>query len=404
MIHRRHCIIALLLVGAAAMSCAAEESIDFGATPPAEAPVFAVPSEDASSDAPAFTLTNYCPSNKCPAGHATCSDSIFACDVDLKSDPRNCGACGVACPSEGARELFSCVDGRCVMVCKENAHDCDGLVETGCETRTDWDSENCGGCGVKCNNSDIFDGCWYSRCGLCTDGKTFCLEVGDCVQTRDDDKNCGACGNVCDPAGDGSTPPPNMYFGCQSSTCGKLKCNPGFLDCDGKKENGCEREVGTDTDCATCDDNCLAQGETCLKKPFPESSRYCGCPAGQSFCGSCASPGTVTVQGPDGGTMSFPLPAVCTGLCYDLTNDPSNCGACGVACNDGTCEYGSCVKHCPEGRADCDGNPDCEVNTLSDPANCGGCGIVCNAVAGQACVGGKCVVEPCDAGAGGPTR
>jgi len=403
MIKRRHwVVVVLLLAGAAALSCAAEESIDFGSPLPADAPVFAVPSEDASSDASLATLIEYCPSDKCPAGHTTCADSIFPCDVDLKSDPRNCGACGAACPSDTANELFSCVDGRCVMVCNGNARNCDGLVETGCEVYgTDWDNDNCGDCGVKCNFPDEI--CYFGHCG-CPNDQTFCWELGMCIRTQEDDANCGACGHECDPAGDGSTRPPHMYFGCRSSTCGKLKCEAGWANCDGLDENGCEREVGTDTDCASCDDNCVAQGETCLKKPFPESERYCGCPAGQSFCGSCASPGAIEVQGPDGGTISFPLPAVCTGLCYDLTNDPSNCGACGVACNGGTCEYGSCVKHCPHGRADCDGNPDCEVNTLSDPSNCGGCGIVCNAVEGQACVGGKCVVEPCDAGAGGPTR
>jgi hypothetical protein len=378
-----------------------EESIDFGIRPPAETPVFVAPDADASADATVEGLVDYCPTSHCPAGHTTCTDSIFPCDVDLKSDPRNCGACGASCPAETGGEFFSCLEGKCVMTCKEAARDCDGLIETGCEVFTEWDNANCGGCGITCNPGDY---CFYSQCGLCTTGQTFCENIGQCVQTQIDDENCRVCGNVCDPVGDGSTPPPNMYFGCLESTCGKRKCKPGWADCDNDKTNGCERKVGTDTDCAACDDSCLAQGETCLKKPFPESDRYCGCPAGQSFCGTCDSPGGFTVQLPDGGTETFPLPAVCTGYCYDLTNDQGNCGACGQECKDGTCEYGSCIKQCPFGRADCDGNPDCEVNTQSDPSNCGGCGITCNAVAGQACVGGKCVVEPCDAGAGGPTR
>jgi hypothetical protein len=141
-----------------------------------------------------------------------------------------------------------------------------------------------------------------------------------------------------------------------------------------------------------------------LRKPLPDGSRYCGCPEGETFCGSCKSDGTYTAQLPDGGTLEAVLPVICTGVCNNLTKDPLNCGVCGAVCTDGTCEFGSCVKRCPYGRADCDGNPDCEVNTLSDPANCGGCGIACDAVAGQACVGGKCVVEPCDAGAGGTAR
>ncbi len=364
-----------------------------------DSPVVAFDTPDASEAAtPPEELVSYCASSQCPAGHETCPDSIFPCDVDLKSDPRNCGACGAACPREGGNEFFSCVDGQCVMTCKGYAHDCDGLIETGCEVFTEWDNDNCGGCGTKCGPDDI---CLYSRCG-CPSGQMFCWHLGMCIRPQDDDENCGACENACDPAGDGSVRPPHMYFGCQSGACGELKCEPGWADCDGNKENGCEKQVATDTDCATCDDNCSAKGQTCLRTPFPDLTPYCGCPEGQTFCGSC-TPGSISVGGDDGG-VTVSLPPICIGQCFDLTNDVLNCGACGLECKDGTCEYGSCVKHCPHGRADCDGNPDCEVNTLSDPANCGGCGIACNAVEGQACVGGKCVVEPCDAGTGGTAR
>src|ERR1035441_5687737 len=34
----------------------------------------------------------------------------------------------------------------------------------------------------------------------------------------------------------------------------------------------------------------------------------------------------------------------CNGLCYDQSNDPNNCGACGVACPEaGVCDNGSCA-------------------------------------------------------------
>ena len=57
---------------------------------------------------------------------------------------------------------------------------------------------------------------------------------------------------------------------------------------------------------------------------------------------------------------------------------------------------------CNEGRADCNNSQSdgCEVNIDSDPRNCGACGHVCDAVAGQACVAGRCVVEPCAQDAG----
>src|SRR5262249_40181126 len=55
--------------------------------------------DDASTVEAEAGLINYCPSNKCPAGHTTCVDSTFACDVDLLTDTQNCGACGASCPT-----------------------------------------------------------------------------------------------------------------------------------------------------------------------------------------------------------------------------------------------------------------------------------------------------------------
>ena len=121
-------------------------------------------------------------------------------------------------------------------------------------------------------------------------------------------------------------------------------------------------------------------------------------PAFMTLAGS-----VVAIDGTCDGDVTIPLPVECRGLCIDVTTDADNCGGCGLKC-DGSCEHGSCVRHCPLGRADCDGNPDCEVNTLSDPQNCGGCGVVCNAIKGQACVRGQCVVAPCDDGDGGLAR
>jgi len=72
------------------------------------------------------------------------------------------------------------------------------------------------------------------------------------------------------------------------------------------------------------------------------------------------------------------------------------------------CVYGKCVTMCLTGWGDCDGNAAnaCETNLASDPKNCGACGNVCDGIAGQACVDGQCMVEPCEVlqDGGGPTR
>ncbi len=119
----------------------------------------------------------------------------------------------------------------------------------------------------------------------------------------------------------------------------------------------------------------------------------------------------------------------CGGLCYDLQNDSSNCGACGIACDEGLiCVSGLCVLTCPEGMTECSGvcrdlqtdsnncgtcavacptgficadgacTPDCPEgytectdvcrDLMHDPSNCGACGTVC--AAGESCLSGTC--------------
>jgi hypothetical protein len=396
MIRCRQYIIALLLVGPAAMSCASERSFDFGAPPSGEAPSFVTP--DASSDAavgtPPNEFTSYCPSNKCPAEYTTCPSSDFPCDVNLLTDTQNCGACGAACPaSPSGNELYECVDGRCVMQCRSGWLDCDGLPDNGCEA-SPWNNDSCGKCGVIC--SDPAKPCLLQpfgsnvkACG-CTSGQ-YCN--GQCVDTTTNDKNCATCGNACPRNGDGGTLDPNlhMYYGCVYSECGRPKCEEPWADCDGDLANGCETNLLSTDSCGACNSVC-SPGQSCKKnRSVAGNPPQCMCPEGQSFC-----PGYTADEG----------------YCRDFSSDRDNCGGCNIACRTNTGAFGICVKgtcrmECVTGRADCNGNEadGCEIKADSDPRNCGGCGIVCDAIAGQACVQGRCVVEPCkdeiDAG-GGP--
>ena len=363
------------------------------ATPPA----FSAP--DAEPDAIAIGFTAYCPSDRCPPGHTTCPNSQFLCDTDLLTDPYNCGECGNACRSSvvGGNEDYACVDGRCVMACKEqDALDCDGVPDNGCETHPSSD-DHCGLCGNKCpaDKPCINRGLADYGCG-CRAGELYCASANliPCVDPENDDAHCGACDNACPPEGDGSeAPPPNMYFGCYDGQCGTLKCNGGWGDCDTVRDNGCEQLLLDDDNCGMCANKC-PDGQQCrLLTPFLIPT--CMCPEGQTFCGAC-----------NGG--------VCTGFCADLVNDPRNCGACSAACEvtvpqaSEACVYGRCERSCRNGWGDCNGNRDdgCETHVAADPKNCGGCGIVCDGIAGQACVDGQCMVEPCDViqDAGGPTR
>lgn len=371
---------------------------------------------DDAAPAPAFTdpdasegaapLISYCPSNQCPAGHVTCENSYFPCDIDLKTDLRNCGACGMACPDATQSETFDCVEGRCVMTCNIDppVSDCDGIPDNGCETTTTT-NQNCGACGTTC--LDPAKPCVERNygdfgCG-CPDGIMLCPAdatnpTPHCVK-KDDDHNCGACGNECDPEGNGADHPDNTYFGCEAGQCGNLKCTDGFANCDGEFENGCEASMSSNDNCGGCGKAC-DPGQKCSLGY--DGRAFCACPDGQTFCGSCPTICT------DAGCIEL----FCIGACHDLTSDLQTCGSCEVSCDEGNpysnpvCEFGSCRQRCPEGRADCNGNTSdgCEVDTVTDPGNCGGCGIKCDAIAGQACVGGRCLVAPCDQVDAGPTR
>jgi hypothetical protein len=76
---------------------------------------------------------------------------------DLSSDNANCGKCGNDCTAESA--LTSCANASCVRACVPERADCNGDLSfgargDGCETHTDDDVTNCGGCNVRCDRSE----------------------------------------------------------------------------------------------------------------------------------------------------------------------------------------------------------------------------------------------------------
>ncbi|OJY23773.1 MAG: hypothetical protein BGO98_17675 [Myxococcales bacterium 68-20] len=348
---------------------------------------------DAGPDAePSATreLVSYCPSNKCPPGFTTCPTSRFPCDVNLRLDVNNCGACGSACPTGTGFETFTCLDGACAMQCRSTSDverfDCDGLADNGCETSS-YDNNHCGACGNKCTDPAkpcAIQGPVGTNAGVacgCPDGMLSCGTTR-CRDLQNRDTDCGACGNRCDPTGNGAPSYPNAYYGCMAGACGALKCNANLANCDNDLSNGCETSILTNDNCGACGIVC-PDGQAC--RLDWEQRPTCMCPPGLTFCPlSCAGD-------------------LCKGECIDLRSDADNCGACGVVCSTNlagtrkTCDYGACAMRCNEGRADCNHSQvdGCEVDTASDPRNCGACGHTCDAVAGQACVNGLCVVEPC---------
>lgn len=341
-------------------------------------------------------LTNYCASNHCPTGYTTCSTSTFQCDVDIRSDRMNCGACDSPCPQGLGYEQFDCVNGKCALTCKGDFLDCDGIPDNGCEVARGTDNDNCRACGDKCPEDKP---CMQVDseplgCG-CPQGYTYCPDVvppttRKCFLLDVDDNACGACGNVCPPVDE--PPPPHAHYGCVEGECGRLKCDEGFDDCNGVVDDGCETPLGTHENCTRCGENCLLTDQRCIAWVFDSAS--CKCPAGTTFCGT----------GVVGDFELLPW----FGKCADFSSDRFNCGGCGRWCpgdtprSRGVCSFGQCELECVGRWKDCNGNTDddCETDTFGDPTNCGGCGITCDIEHGQACAGGRCVVEPCKEGEG----
>lgn len=395
----RAILASLLTSGAVALSCASPEgrTIFLAGTPEAgPSPSFA--EEDSGATPESHALTEYCPSTACTMPFVTCPASQFPCDVNLMTDPHNCGSCGFDCDPRNDSAEFDCISGRCTMKCTKTtiegftqSADCNGMVDDQCEI-TLGTNANCNGCGDRCD--DPAKPCMPDfknvgrKCG-CDDGLVLCQtsQGPRCLDVAGNDKNCGSCGIACDGSSKPEAPP-FSYWGCADSECGKLKCKAPHGDCDNDlstdpSSNGCETELTTSENCGTCGNAC-APGQQCLSPVDvygnPLSPR-CVCGPGETLCG---------------------------GACVNLLTDLRHCGACENECRrykdtiDDTvvpvCRYGSCSIECRLGFADCNGDvgDGCEAHLTTDQQNCGACGNACNALIGQPCIGGQCAVHPCD--------
>jgi rhodanese-related sulfurtransferase len=110
---------------------------------------------------------------ECDTDYGNCDgDWSNGCEVNLNTDPNNCGSCGNAC---GANAY--CSGGTCH--CNEGYGNCDGDWSNGCEVNTNTDRNNCGSCGNACPadypccfDKDLAD-CTYScASGNCLMSKT----------------------------------------------------------------------------------------------------------------------------------------------------------------------------------------------------------------------------------------
>lgn len=202
-----------------------------------------------------------CDSGSCKSPSAkTCSP---ACDsnrrccgetcIDVLTDPKNCGTCGVACP-----DGIACVDGKCDV--KPTCQCSDGKV---CD-------EN-GDCVVKCGSS------------LCRPDESCC---GNTCTTLDTVKHCGSCDNACQ----GNAP--FCQYGACADKCSPQTCEAQSAQC-GTVNDGC----GNALDCGSCADGKVCTSNQCVDPPCIPTTcatkgKNCGfiddgC-GGKLNCGSCS--------------------------------------------------------------------------------------------------------------------
>jgi len=311
---------------------------------------------------------------------ADCPTSDWACCnlqcKNVSKDVLNCGACEDPCvPSDSTTWL--CLDSGCVFQACQNGWgncDMDQSKGNGCETNTQTSPTNCGGCGIKCNLAHATAGCSVGNCTIqsCDPGFANCDGLTDngCeTNTNTTVTSCGACGQSCDMQ------IPHANTACDGGTCGLVSCKTGFSNCDGMDLNGCETNTSNDVQhCGTCDTACALAHATS------------GCAAGACAVDSCDSGFGNCDNNPANGCEA------------NFATDPNHCGSCApcsfananATCSAGTCAMGTCKP----GFADCNNDPDdgCEVDLKTSATSCGACGHLCasNVNSAGMCVNGAC--------------
>ncbi len=237
--------------------------------------------------------------------------------VDLEHDPANCGVCGVACPAGTACQFARCQPA------------------------------------VDCAQASEGTGCPFSATaeGICCSGL--------CVDPASDNANCLNCGLTCPPgtvctAEECMFPDGGMTRPIASPACGGLA--DGTL-CDYGSDAGymgsccsgaCVWGSGSLSTCAACGYACppcnsgCPGGTTCVNAEGYDSCLPLAC-GGEGNGDACAF-------GPETAGIDYVIPGIeafresngslgssacCSAVCADLSQDPSNCGACGAACPSG---------------------------------------------------------------------
>jgi len=214
----------------------------------------------------------------CAPGHARCDPNSESC-VSVMDDVQRCGQCNTQCNANLPNtQNPTCQDGVCGAVCLNGFADCNGDVQRdGCEINLRSDAANCGACGNVCNRPNRVNACELGQCSLaCKPGWADLTPIQEgqpddgCETSLNTVLNCGAVGNVC---GNGANATPI----CVNGVCG-LTCQAGYGNCDGALGNGCEVRLSSSPNhCGSCGNAC-SQGMSCVNSQCCEMEHLPGQP------------------------------------------------------------------------------------------------------------------------------
>lgn len=263
------------------------------------------------------------------------------------------------------------------------------LCGTSCVDTTS-DALHCGRCDKACALPHALSGCRTGGCRVtaCEPGWADCDKVAanGCEVQLGTNSNCAACGNTCDLA--------NANEACMGGSCQVVSCSAGFGNCDGKPANGCETPLGTINNCSACNARCEALPNTvpsCV-----EGGCQWSCKLGWSDCNN--SPGCETA-GNCAPTCSASLCDDSNACTVDACDTAGACTHTAVSCDDGnpctqdTCSPTSGCNHSPQPGAACTSDSNACTNDVCDSTGTCTHPNLCND-------GNACTTDTCDPATG----